>query len=104
MNAKQLYQRRGELLERIAGQRDALRRELAPIHAVLAKTESISARVCTYTERGVALLKEYPLTFGALLALLALKKTRFVFRWARRGLFARNLWKNAQKTVSFFWR
>lgn len=88
----ELLVRRGQLIERIAGQRAALERDLLPVRMTVHKADVILDRV----RSAVGYLREHPaLTAIGVVGLVALKGQR-VFGWAKRAFALWQLWRGVK--------
>lgn len=90
--------RRGRLLERIASQRSALGRELAPVHSVL----NTADRALAGLRSGTTYLKQHPGLALAAVALLVIVKPGRAWRWARRGFIAWRAWVALREQFAVF--
>jgi hypothetical protein len=88
-----LLLRRGRLLERIAGQREALRRDAEPVTLALSRIDFAIAGVGA----GVEYLRQHALAASLAVGSILLFKRRAAWRWAGRA-FA--LWKSWQAVRS----
>lgn len=85
----ELHLRRGRLLERIAGQRATLTKDLRPVVAALDTTD----RLLAHLRAGSDYFRQRPgIVVLAAAAFVAVKPSR-VWRWTRRGLFAWQSWR-----------
>jgi hypothetical protein len=82
-----LLLRRGRLIERIAGQREALCRDLGPVAVTLERVDLAVA----YARSGVDYLRHHALASAAAVGFLLIFKGRATLRWAGR---AYSLWKS----------
>jgi hypothetical protein len=82
-----LLLRRGRLIERIAGQREALRRDAAPVARALGRVDLLIAGVRT----GAGYLGQHALAVSLIAALLLLFKRKATLRWVGRAF---SLWKS----------
>ena len=94
----ELHQQRGRLLERIAVQRHALSRQLAPLQGVL----NVSDRAARAAQDGKACVQRHPLAVVAVLAAVVVFKPRTVLHWTRRGLSAWGTWRSVQALIPGF--
>lgn len=85
----ELHQRRGRLLERIANQRAALRREVQPVRAALSKADRVVNRVRSVTDS----IRQHPSIAAVAVAALFMLKTDRVWRWSRRAFFTWRVWR-----------
>jgi hypothetical protein len=85
----ELHLRRGRLLERIATQRAALRRDAQPVYAALYKTDRVLARV----RAAVDYVKQHPSIAALGVAALFFMKGNRVWRLAKRGFIAWRVWQ-----------
>lgn len=91
----ELQVERGRLLERIAGQREALARNAAP----LAQTFSLGDRFMQALKEGQALARQHPLSVGLVAAAIMIFKPGAVLRWAGRGATLWRTWQSLQATL-----
>ena len=85
----EIHRQRGRLLERIAGQRAALSRDLQPISASLFRVDRVVGRV-----RSVAdYIKRHPSIAALAVAGLFAIKTERAWRWTKRAFFAWRTWR-----------
>lgn len=85
----ELLIRRGQLIERIAGQRAVLERDLQPVRMAVHKADWALERARSVVDY----LRQHPaLTAIGMAALFALKGRR-VFRWAKRAFSVWQLWR-----------
>lgn len=97
----ELALKRGRLIERIAGQRAALARELQPVQTVLRLTDRTLAGVCG----GIRYVKRHPGAVVAAGVMLIILKPRHVWRWARRSFIAWRAWHALREQIVLFgWR
>lgn len=82
-----LLLRQGRLIERIAGQREALRRNCQPVATSLGKIDLAVAGV----RSGIDYLGRHALVTSAVVGALLIFKGRTTLRWARRAF---SLWKS----------
>jgi hypothetical protein len=92
----ELHLRRGRLLERIAAQRAALRRDAQPVYGALYKTDRVLARV----HAAVDYVRGHPSI--ALLATVALflMKGKGVWKVAKRGFVAWRIWQTLGRKLA----
>jgi hypothetical protein len=83
----ELFLRRGRLTERIAGQREALRRDLDPVAAALGKADFAVAGI----RLGVEYLRRHALAASAVAGVFLIFKGKAALRWAG---WAFSLWKS----------
>jgi hypothetical protein len=83
----ELLLRRGRLIERAAGQREALRRNSSPVAATLDKADFAVAGV----RAGAEYLHRHALAASAAAGLLLIFKGKTTLRWAGRAF---SLWKS----------
>jgi hypothetical protein len=83
----ELFLRRGRLIERIAGQREALRRDFEPVTAVLGKVDFAVAGV----RLGAEYLRRHALVTSAAAGVFLIFKGKAALRWAG---WAFSLWKS----------
>lgn len=82
------------LTQRIAAEREAITRQLAPFQRAAETSDKVSA----FVARGVAYVRQHPLTMAAAVGLLVLLKPRRSLRWAQRGFV---LWRSWRAFRSF---
>ena len=82
-----LLLRRGRLIERIAGQREELRRDFVPVMRASEKVDRVVAAI----RSGVGYLGHHALVTSAVLGLLLIFRGKATLRWAGR---AYSLWKS----------
>jgi len=85
----ELHLRRGRLLERIAAQRAALRRDAQPVCAALYKTDRVLARVRSVVDY----IRQHPSIAALAVAALFVIKGGRVWRLAKRGFVAWRIWQ-----------
>lgn len=90
--------RRGRLIERIAGQRALLGRQLQPLCNALQTTDRGIAVVRT----GIGFLRQRPGLVLAAVALLVILKPRHAWRWAKRGFFAWQIGRKVRDQLAAF--
>ncbi|MFT3962433.1 YqjK family protein [Propionivibrio sp.] len=90
-----LLLQRGRLLERIAGQRDALRRDFAPLAAALGKIDVAVAGV----RAGVNYLRRHALAASAVAGAFMLFKGKAALRWGARAFSLWKSWRVLQSTL-----
>jgi hypothetical protein len=83
----ELFLRRGRLIERIAGQREALRRDFEPVTAALGKVDFAIAGVHLGTEY----VRRHTLIVSAVAGVFLIFKGKAALRWAG---WAFSLWKS----------
>jgi hypothetical protein len=88
----ELERERGQLLERIAVQRHQLAVQFVPVSRWLQWGDRVAATV----RAGRDLVQRHPWGFGAVGALLMLRRPRSLGRWAKRGLFVWRAWRSAR--------
>lgn len=98
----ELHQQRGRLLERIAAQRSALSRQLAPLQGVLHIGDRVGERATRMVQDGKGFMQQHPLAVAAVVAAVVLLKPRTVMRWGRRGLSVWRTWRSVQTLVPGF--
>lgn len=91
MNSAELALRRQRLQSRIAQQRVMIANGIEPLLPVLATLDGVGAALCW--------LRRNPLICAGALGLLAIVRPRFVFRWAKRGLFAWQTWQRVGRLL-----
>ena len=90
-----LLLRRGRLIERIAGQREALRNDFVPVSVVLGKADSAVAGVRSFVDT----IRRHPVVTSVLAATLLIFKGKTVLRWAGRGFSLWQTWRLVQGTL-----
>ncbi len=85
----EIHLRRGRLLERIAGQRTALSRDLQPVRASLSKVDRVVGRIRSVTDY----IKRHPSIAALAVAGLFAIKTERAWRWTKRAFFAWRAWR-----------
>ncbi len=90
-----LLLRRGRLIERIAGQREALRHDFVPVSAALGKADSAVASVRSF----VGTIRHHPVVTSVLAAAVLIFKGKAVLRWARRGFSLWQTWRAVRGTL-----
>ncbi|MFB0936534.1 MAG: YqjK-like family protein [Propionivibrio sp.] len=90
-----LLLRRGRLIERIAGQREALRHDFVPVSAALGKADSAVASVRSF----VSTIRHHPVVTSVLAAAVLIFKGKAVLRWARRGFSLWQTWRAVRGTL-----
>jgi hypothetical protein len=91
----ELHQQRGRLLERIAGQRVALARQLVPLQ----NASDAGSRAFAMLRGGLEYLKNHPLPVLLAIAALVLLKPRRAWRWLQGGLFLWRRWRMLRALV-----
>lgn len=95
----ELHEERGRLLERIAGQRAALSRQLAPLQ----KASDASERLMAVLRAGLKYLQTHPLPAALAVAALVLVKPGRSLRWAGRSLMLWRSWRMLRTWVPPAW-
>ena len=90
-----LLLRRGRLIERIAGQREALRHDFVRVSAALGKADSAVASVRSF----VGTIRHHPVVTSVLAAAVLIFKGKAVLRWARRGFSLWQTWRAVRGTL-----
>ena len=85
----EIHLRRGRLLERIAGQRAALSRDLRPVRASLSRVDRVIGRVRSVTDY----IKRHPSIAALAVAGLFAVRTERAWRWTKRAFFAWRAWR-----------
>jgi hypothetical protein len=98
-NLAELHEERGRLLERIAGQRANLSRQLAPLQKASDKTERLMALL----RSGLNYLQTHPLPATLAVAALVLVKPGRSLRLAGRGLMLWRSWRMLRTWVPPAW-
>jgi transposase InsO family protein len=87
---------RGRLLERISAQREAIRRESAPVSALLARVDSTVLGVRSVID-GV---RRYPLVAALPVVALMVMRGRATLRWAGRAFTVWKLWRKVKSGMA----
>lgn len=87
----ELAARRGAICARIAAQRQALSYHSGGLSTLLEKGD--------LALRGIDWMKQNPLAVGVAAAVLAILRPRRAFRWARRGFFLWQGWRNLRNRL-----
>jgi len=90
-----LLLRRGRLIERIAGQREALRNDFVPVSAALGKADSAVAGVRSFVDT----IRRHPVVTSVLAATVLIFKGKAVLRLAGRGFSLWQTWRWVQGTL-----
>ena len=85
----EIHRQRGRLLERIAGQRAALSRDLQPIRASLSSVDRVVGRIRSVTDY----IKRHPSLVALGVAGLFMVRTDGAWRWTKRAFFAWRAWR-----------
>ena len=85
----EIHRQRGRLLERIAGQRAALSRDLQPVRASLSSVDRVVGRIRSVTDY----IKRHPSIAALAVAGLFAIKTERAWRWTKRAFFAWRTWR-----------
>ena len=91
----ELHRERGQLIERIAGQRMILSTQLVPLQQVAGAAD----RAASLLQGLVRYVKDRPLPVLMVAAALALFKPKGAWRWAQRGLFVWRTWRALRARV-----
>ncbi len=91
----ELLLKRGRLIERIAGQRGALRNDFVPVSAALGKADSAVAGVRSFVDT----IRRHPVVTSVLAATLMVFKGKMVLRWAGRGFSIWQTWRVVQGAI-----
>ena len=91
----ELHRERGQLIERIAGQRMLLSTQLVPLQQVAAAAN----RTASLLQGLVRYVKDRPLPVLMVAAALVLFKPKGAWRWAKRGLFVWRTWRALRARV-----
>ncbi|MDR0440834.1 MAG: YqjK-like family protein [Candidatus Accumulibacter sp.] len=91
----ELFLRRGRLIERIAGQREALRRDFKPVTAALGKADLAVAGV----RAGVEYLRRHALVASAVAGVFLIFKGKAALRWAGWAFSLWKSWRALNKTL-----
>lgn len=92
----ELHLRRGRLLERIAAQRAAMRRDAQPVYAALYRTDRVLARV----QAAVDYVKKHPSIAILATAGLFFVRGKGVWGLAKRGFLAWKIWQTFSKKLA----
>ena len=92
----ELHLRRGRLLERIAAQRAALRRDAQPLYGALYKTDRVLARV----HSAVEYVKKHPSIAMLATAALFFVRGKGIWGLAKRGFLAWRIWQTFSKKLA----
>ncbi len=87
-----LLLQRGRLIERIAGQRSALRQNAQPVSAVLARAD----RVVDKVRFGVGYIRQHPVLVSSGAALLLILKGKKMWHWSKRAFSLWQSWRLLQ--------
>ena len=85
----EIHRQRGRLLERIAGQRAALSRDLQPVRASLSSVDRVVGRIRSVTDY----IKRHPSIAALAVAGLFAIKTERAWRRTKRAFFAGRPWR-----------
>jgi len=94
----ELHLRRGRLLERIAIQRQALRREILPVSESLYSVDRLLARVNAVGNY----VKSHPGLAVIAVSVLFFLRTRRILQWAKRGFLAWQALRAMRERLSMF--
>lgn len=92
----ELQRERGQLVERIASQREALAVQLVPVVQVL----QLGDRIAQTFQSAKQFVQRHPWAMGSIAAVLALRRPKKLGRWARRGLFLWRSWRTARSVFT----
>ena len=95
-----IHLRRGQLLERIAHQRTAIREESLPVQAVLLKTD----RLLGYSKKTVDFVTQHLGIFLVAGTILLIRKPGASWRLAQRSFLLWKLWQSLNKRWALFSR
>jgi hypothetical protein len=90
-----LLLRRGRLIERLAGQRAALRRDSAPVTLALGKIDSAIIGI----RSGVDYLSRHALATSAVAGFFLIFKGKTTLRWVRRAFSLWKSWRAVQNAI-----
>ncbi len=90
-----LLLQRGRLIERIAGQRSALRQDIQPVSAVLERADSVVDKV----RAGVGYIRQHPALVSAGVALLLMLRGRKILQLSGRAFSAWQFWRLLQSRL-----
>jgi hypothetical protein len=97
----ELALKRGRLIERIAGQRAVLARQLQPVQTALRLTNRTLLGICC----GIRYVKRHPGTVVAASLMFIMLKPQHLWRWTRRSFIAWRAWRAwREQLVRFGWR
>lgn len=91
-----LAEKRGQLRERIAGQRATLAAQMVPIEQALDRADQAIA----LGRSGVRYVQNHPLEVGAAVAVLAVLRPRRFWRLGRRAFVAWGLWRKLRDRIA----
>ncbi len=89
----ELHQQRGQLIERIAQQRAAVARAVAPIRTACNTTDQVLAVSRSALSQATELVRRHPAATAGLAAALIALKPRRSMRWLSRGLLVWKGWR-----------
>ena len=95
-----IHLRRGQLLERIAHQRTAIREESLPVQAVLLKTD----RLLDYSKKTTDFITQHLGIFLIVGTFLLIRKPGASWRLAQRSFLLWKLWQSLNKKWALFSR
>jgi YqjK-like protein len=95
----ELYQRRGQLIERIALQRTTLAREMAPVRVACDATDGVLAMA----HESAGFVQRHALGVAAFAAALFAMKPRRVWHWLRRGFLVWRGWVGLRGQLQRWW-
>ncbi|MDR3300529.1 MAG: YqjK-like family protein [Candidatus Accumulibacter sp.] len=90
-----LLLRQGRLIERLAGQRAALRRDFKPVARALGRIDSAVIGL----RSGADYLNHHALAASAVVGFFLIFKGRTTLRWARRTFLLWQSWRVAQNAI-----
>lgn len=96
----ELQQQRGRLIERIAQQRAALARELAPLKAACGAADAALATARSAFHHTTEFVRRHPAAAAGLAAALLAFRPRRTVRWLGRALFAWRSWRSLRSWLA----
>lgn len=93
----ELQRQRGQLTERIAHQRAALARDVAPLKAACDTTDWVLATVRDTFRQTSQLVQRHPAATAGLVAALIALKPRRVVRWLGRAIVVWRSWRTLRQ-------
>lgn len=96
----ELHQERGRLRERIAQQRAALAREVAPLARACHTLDEVRAVTRDTARRVNRLVNEHPAFVAGLATLFFALRPRRMLRWIGRGMVLWRGWRSVRRLLS----
>jgi hypothetical protein len=96
----ELHLQRGRLIERIAQQRSALARELAPFRIACDTTDLVVAAA----RDAARFVQRHPVGVAAFAAALVAMRPRRAWRWLKRGVFIWRGWRALHGGLARLWQ